>query len=189
MDQLERLFRTYHAPVVRYLTRRLGDRDLAEELAQETFVRASRHLPLASERAWLFAVATNLVRDEARRVSRERSRLTLLKQELDAAGPHEAEATVRERSEDEWQRQLHEQALARRAVDALAERDRMALLLREEGLDYPEIAAALGLSVGSVGTTLSRARRRLMDAYDALQRPDGKIPQAPHAAKEGTSVA
>ena len=58
---------------------------------------------------------------------------------------------------------------ARRAVDALAERDRDALLMKEEGLSYEEIAAALDLSVGSVGTTLSRARRRLMEAYEALQ--------------------
>ena len=40
--------------------------------------------------------------------------------------------------------------------------------MREEGLDYGEIAEALGLSVGSVGTTLSRARRRLVEAYEAL---------------------
>jgi RNA polymerase sigma-70 factor (ECF subfamily) len=66
-------------------------------------------------------------------------------------------------------------------VDALAERDRMALLLREEGLDYHEIAAALGLSVGSVGTTLSRARRRLLDVYETLQRD--------RAAREGCDVA
>ena len=46
----------------------------------------------------------------------------------------------------------------------------MALLMREEGLDYPEIAAALGLSVKSVGTTLARARRRLVEHYEALQR-------------------
>jgi RNA polymerase sigma-70 factor (ECF subfamily) len=62
-----------------------------------------------------------------------------------------------------------EQALARQAVDALAERDRDALLMREEGLSYEEIATALDLSVGSVGTTLSRARRRLMEAYESLQ--------------------
>ncbi|WP_373071133.1 sigma factor [Gemmatimonas sp.] len=37
MDDIDRLFREYHQPVVRYLARRLGDRDLAEELAQETF--------------------------------------------------------------------------------------------------------------------------------------------------------
>jgi RNA polymerase sigma-70 factor (ECF subfamily) len=59
-------------------------------------------------------------------------------------------------------------------VDALAERDRLALLMREEGLDYTEIAAALDLSVGSVGTTLSRARKRLVEAYEALQRGDAR---------------
>jgi RNA polymerase sigma-70 factor (ECF subfamily) len=51
----------------------------------------------------------------------------------------------------------------------LGERDRDALLMREEGLDYEEIARALDLSPGSVGTTLSRARRRLMEAYESLQ--------------------
>jgi RNA polymerase sigma-70 factor (ECF subfamily) len=52
----------------------------------------------------------------------------------------------------------------------LSERDREALLMREEGLDYNEIAAALELSVGSVGTTLARARRRLVEAADEMQR-------------------
>ena len=117
MEDAERLFRTYHAPLVRYLTRRLGDRDWAEEVAQETFLRALRHGPVEHERAWLFAVATNLVRDEARKDARRRRHLALL---------------------------------------------------REEGLDYTEIAEALGLSVGSVGTTLARARRRLVEAYEAL---------------------
>lgn len=181
MDDLERLFREYHAPVVRYLTRRLGDRDLAEELAQETFMRALRHGPVAKERAWLFAVATNLVRDEARRAVRERRRLSLLRGELQHEADEEPDVLRLERQMDEDEAALREQALARSAVDALAERDRMALLLREEGLDYHEIAAAMGLSVGSVGTTLSRARRRLVDVYESLQRE--------HAAREGSDVA
>jgi RNA polymerase sigma-70 factor (ECF subfamily) len=42
--------------------------------------------------------------------------------------------------------------------------------MREEGLDYAEIAEALGLSAGSIGTTLARARRRLVEQYEALQR-------------------
>lgn len=185
MDNLERLFREYHGPIVRYLTRRLGDRDLAEELAQETFVRAMRHGPVASERAWLFAVATNLVRDEARRDARERRRLVLVHGALNAEPPAEPEVIAAEHSADELEARLREQALARRAVDTLAERDRMALLLREEGLDYHEIAAALGLSVGSVGTTLSRARRRLVEIYETLQRDRAGL----RAAKEGSDVA
>ena len=83
-DTLERLFRDYHGCLVRYLTRRLGDRDWAEEVAQETFVRELRQLErgaLANERAWLFQVATNLVRDEARRDARRRRHLALLTEE------------------------------------------------------------------------------------------------------------
>ena len=88
--------------------------------------------------------------------------LVLLREEALAAEAAEPEPTSLERAQ--------EAAFARRAVDALAERDRLALLMHEEGLDYPEIAAALGLSVGSIGTTLSRARRRLVEAYEALQK-------------------
>src|SRR3954452_20436710 len=84
MNDVDRLFREYHVPLVRYLTRRLGDRDWAEEVAQETFLRAMRQEVLSSERAWLFAVATNLVRDEARKQDRRRRHLELLAEETRA---------------------------------------------------------------------------------------------------------
>lgn len=160
LNEVDRLFRTYHEPLVRYLTRRLGDRDWAEEVAQETFLRAMRQERITSERSWLFAVATNLVRDEARRDARRRRHLELLREQAKAEAVLEPGPTSMERAE--------EAALARRALEALNERDREALLMREEGLDYGEIAEALELSVGSIGTTLARARRRLMEAYEAL---------------------
>lgn len=166
-EALERLFRLYHAPLVRYLTRRLGDRDWAEEVAQETFLRALRQDTLTNERSWLFAVATNLVRDEARKDERRRNRLQLLAAEERERESERLEAP--ESAEEYDAKRAAEMALARRAVDALAERDRLALLMREEGLDYHEIAEALGLSFGSVGTTLARARRRLTESYEALQ--------------------
>ena len=53
----------------------------------------------------------------------------------------------------------------RRALAALTERDREALLLKAEGFNYEEIAATLGMSRGAIGTTLARARRRLLEAY------------------------
>jgi RNA polymerase sigma-70 factor (ECF subfamily) len=160
LSDVGRLFRTYNAALVRYLTRRLGDRDWAEEVAQETFVRALRQESITNERAWLFAVATNLVRDEARKDARRRRHLALLA-EQERESVQEPEPTSLEKAQ--------EAAMARKAVDALAERDRLALLMREEGLDYSEIAEALDLSPGSVGTTLSRARRRLVESYEALQ--------------------
>ncbi len=167
MDGVDRLFREYHRPLVRYLTRRLGDRDWAEEVAQETFLRAVKQENIVSERSWLFAVATNLVRDEARKDIRRRKLLTLMSAEARAEEEAQEEPLTLERAE--------EAAMARKALDQLAERDREALLMREEGLNYEEIASALELSVSSVGTTLARARRRLVEAYEALQprRPAG----------------
>jgi RNA polymerase sigma-70 factor (ECF subfamily) len=63
--------------------------------------------------------------------------------------------------------------------------------MREEGLNYTEIASALDLSVASVGTTLARARKRLVEAYEALQRdgwPDGGA-RATAPRGEGTHAA
>ena len=154
-DRLRALFDSYHQPLVRFLTRQLGDRDWAEEIAQETFVRAMTQETIASERSWIFAVAINLVRDETRRDARHRRRLELMRDEAKAGSVVMPGPTTMERDE--------ERAMARQAVETLAERDRDALLMRGEGLSYEEIAAALDLSVGSVGTTLSRARRRLME--------------------------
>lgn len=161
MHDVDRLFREYHDSLVRYLTRRLGDRDWAEDVAQETFLRAFRQENILNERAWLFAVATNLVRDDARKDARRRKHLELLTQQARADEALEPEPTEMERAE--------EAAMARKAVEQLAERDRLALLMREEGLDYDEIAEALQLARASVGTTLSRARRRLVQVFEALQ--------------------
>jgi len=171
----ERLFRDYHAMLVRYLTRRLGDRDWAEEVAQETFVRALRQESIENERSWVFAVANNLVRDDARRASRQRRHLELMV----------AEARDREHEQEEESPQDSlESALAsadaRRALETLAERDRQALLMKEEGLGYGEIAEVLGIEKSSVGTTLSRARRRLAETYEALQ--DERRRRGQHAA-------
>jgi RNA polymerase sigma-70 factor, ECF subfamily len=165
MRDADRLFREYHVPLVRYLTRRLGDRDWAEEVAQETFLRALRQERLANERAWLFTVATNLVRDGARQESRRRRHLELLRAS-ESGRVVESPATAMERAE--------ERAQARRALEQLGERDREALLMREEGLNYEEIAEALGLSVGSVGTTLARARRRLVEWFEGDQKVEGR---------------
>ena len=175
MHDVERLFRDYHAMLVRYLTRRLGDRDWAEEVAQETFVRALRQDSIVNERSWLFAVANNLVRDEARKTTRQRRHLELL-----AAEEREREQESAHEAPEITPAQALETADARRALESLAERDRQALLMKEEGLDYGEIADVLGIEKSSVGTTLSRARRRLAETYEALQ--DERRRRDQHAA-------
>jgi RNA polymerase sigma-70 factor (ECF subfamily) len=149
---LSQVYREHYRSLVRFLYRRIGDQARAEDLAQEAFVRAIEHKP-ARPRAWLFTVAANLARDEGRRVSVRRKHLTLIRAEVDARPPEPPPDVALERRETVMK--------VRRALARLAERDREALLLWEEGFSYNEIAEALGLSRGSIGTTLARARSRL----------------------------
>ena len=156
---LAQLFEQYYASLVRMLYRRVGDRDRAEDLAQETFARAVA-APPNNPRPWLFAVALNLVREDGRRAATRGRRLELLRGEQDV--PANGPDVDLERREDT--------ARVRAALATLNERDREALLLRAEGFDYEEIAATLGLAKGAIGTTLARARRRLVEAYRAQER-------------------
>lgn len=150
------LYRTTFPDLVRFLHRKVWDPDRARDLAQEAFVRALQHEP-RQPRAWLFRVATNLAKDEARTVIRRKKHLTLLKREVDGdAGVADPESEM-ERKE-QW-------AKVKTALEALSERDREVLLLWDAGMGYPEIAEQMALSVGAVGTTLARARRRLAEAY------------------------
>jgi RNA polymerase sigma-70 factor (ECF subfamily) len=143
--------------LVRFLHRKVWDVERARDLAQETFVRALREEP-ENPRAWLFHVASNLARDEARTVLRRRQHLTLLAGgEADRSAPTDPHTEL---VEAEQRRAL------RRALEGLGERDREVLLLWDAGLDYREIAERAGLSPGAVGTTLARARKRLVAAYE-----------------------
>jgi RNA polymerase sigma-70 factor (ECF subfamily) len=151
---LAALFEQYHASLVRMLYRRTGDRDRAEDLAQETFARAAA-APPDNPRPWLFAVALNLVREDGRKAVRQQRRLQLLKAEMDVPVPG---------PDDDFDR-AEAKARVQAALAQLNDRDREALLLKAEGFSYPEIAETLGLSLGAIGTTLSRARQRLVEAY------------------------
>ena len=159
-DDVGRLFEMYYESLVRMLHRRTGDRDRAEDLAQETFARAVAAPPL-NPRPWLFAVALNLVREDGRRSVRQGRRLQLLKAEAEAGAGVPS-------PEDELERSDRRSAV-RAALETLTERDREALLLKAEGFNYEEIAEALGLAKGAVGTTLARARRRLVESYRARE--------------------
>lgn len=157
------LYRTALPDLVRFLHRKVWDIERARDLAQDTFVRALRENP-DNPRSWLFTVAGNLARDEARTAIRRRRHLTLLKTETEVS-------TVRADPAEELERGERE-ALVRRALEALSERDREALLLWDGGLDYREIAGALEISTGSVGTTLARARERLVKAHREQEQDD-----------------
>lgn len=159
--------RTYtevYPDLFRFLYSKVWDEDRAHDLAQEAFVRGLSHEP-DDPRAWLFSVAANLARDEARTAIRRRRHLALLKSEARVAPAAEPEAPKRlERQERE--------RVARHALEALGERDRDILLLWNAGHDYQEIARQTGLAPGAIGTTLARARRRLVEAHEAMEGED-----------------
>jgi len=164
-DDLEQLYQSTYTAVVRFLYRKVWDAERAEDLAQEVFVRALSHRP-EKPRAWVFAVAANLARDEARAAMRRKRHLTLLK------GDPIAQPTIMPAADDTVE---HDEQMAsvQEALTTLTPRDREILLLWDAGLSYPEIAAQTGLAVGAVGTTLARARRRLVDAHDRQQTRTG----------------
>ncbi|HTY07255.1 MAG TPA: sigma-70 family RNA polymerase sigma factor [Gemmatimonadales bacterium] len=153
-DDLADVYRTTFPALVRFLYRKVWDAARAEDLAQEAFSRALAHRP-ENPRSWLFVVAANMARDEARRTARERRHLTLLANEPRERGPSPEDAL-----DDELRRQR-----VREALERLTPRDREVLLLWDAGLSYDEIASQTGLARTAVGTTLARARRRLIEAY------------------------
>jgi RNA polymerase sigma factor (sigma-70 family) len=163
-DEFEALYESTYTAVVRFLYRKVWDAERAEDLAQEVFVRALAHRP-EKPRAWVFAVAANLARDEARAAVRRKRHLTLLK------GDPVAQPAFEPSAEDRVERD-EEIAAVQDALAVLTPRDREILLLWDAGLSYPEIAAQTGLALGAVGTTLARARKRMVAAHERQQMGD-----------------
>jgi RNA polymerase sigma-70 factor (ECF subfamily) len=148
----EDVYRSYGPAVHAYLARLTGDAALAEELVQETFVRYLRHRAELAHRngslgAWLFKVATNLVRDRRRRRTP-----APLETEPETSKTDGTAATVA--------RDLDE--CIRREVDRLPEELREAFLLRaHHELAYAQVAAALEISERTAKERFRRAREIL----------------------------
>jgi RNA polymerase sigma-70 factor (ECF subfamily) len=151
------VFEAHHPAIRRYLHHRAGDPAVAEELAAETFARAfAARDRFADEgvgvRAWLFAIATNLLRDELRARTRRRALAERLRREpaRSVAPPvptdPELAAALGTLGSDE--------------LDAL-------LLLAWAELSYDEIATATAVPIGTVRSRLHRARTRVRAALAA----------------------
>jgi len=161
---LEEIYRRYRGPVQQYLYQLCGSADQAEELAQETFIKACAGLLTfrgdCSVATWLFRIARNAYLDSLRRPSLARIDTDELLAIPDSAGYGDP---VRYYAASE-QRGLIGLALAQ-----LPEKYRSILLLRDaEDLTYVEIADIMGLSMGAVKVNLFRARRAFRAAYAAF---------------------
>ena len=154
-EAFRELFDAHFDALFRYIAHRLGDLGAAEDLAAETFVRAIRGRAGfrrerdGSLRAWLFAIATNLLRDEARGRRRHRAALARFSSGVVP-------------SVDEPEFEFPDPVLAAALAGLRPEEREALLLLAWAELSYEEIAAVTGVAVGTVRSRLSRARAHLV---------------------------
>ena len=156
---VELLYEEYQRSLLAYLTRLVSDREAAEDLCQETFIKAmrgwSQRDPSASVGAWLYRIATNTAYDYLRRRRRIRF-MPLVDIEPPPSGNHTMES------------RLDEGEPVHRALEQLPAMYRLPLVLHScEGRSTQEIADTLGVSNSAVKTRLFRARERFREVYQA----------------------
>jgi RNA polymerase sigma factor (sigma-70 family) len=149
---LGEVFRCHYQRVVAVAARVLGSRDQAEDVAQDVFLSFGRSsVPAGEAGSWLSVAAAhtalNLLRSGRRRASREE---TAAAADVTVA-PDVAEAVLT----------LEDRSRVRAALAQLPRKQAVALVLRHSGLSYADVAEALDMSIGSVGTTVRRAESAL----------------------------
>ena len=153
-DPFERLFLEEYTKVVAIAYRVLGDRGAAEDVAQEVFTQYHRRQSPAFEHAtgWLHAAAAhlalNVIRGQRRRVKRDTAHAL-------------AESAVRVENPERLVLAAEERRHVRLALGRLPKKAAAILVLRYSGLSYAEVAQALAMKVGNVGTMLRRAEEAL----------------------------
>jgi RNA polymerase sigma-70 factor (ECF subfamily) len=161
LTEFESFFRGHHRVVVRLAQGVVGDPQRAQDVAQEVFLAAYRRFPGDYEQAagWVRVAAVhtalNQLRGERRRDKREL----------------EARSTVRSLpSAEDTVVVREERAQLRRVLRRLPRRSAAVLVMRHGGMSYVEIAEALGVKVGQVGTLLRRAESALREEMDSETR-------------------
>ncbi len=164
------LLQRYRSPLVNFLYRMVRNREQAEDLAQEVFIRVYRaradYVPSAKFTTWLFRIATNLALNSLRDTRHQRMEISLdAPLTADAEDGDERTLDVADKHPDIEQHLVEEvrKAMIRHAIDKLPEKQRAAVLLHKyQELDYGEIAKILACSESALKSLLFRA-------YEALR--------------------
>jgi RNA polymerase sigma-70 factor (ECF subfamily) len=168
MSGFDFLIQKYRRPIVNFMYRMVHNQAIAEELAQEVFLRVyrSRQTYRAEARfsTWLYRIATNLGVNYARDTRHERAASTIYLDQADSdtgLTPDVADATI---SAEDSMLGRERMSAIRQHVMALPERQRMAVLMHKyEGMDYKQIGDVLKLSESATKSLLFRAYQTLRE--------------------------
>lgn len=169
----EELMHRYQNRLVSLMTHLVGRRDMAEDLAQDVFLRVyrarKRYVPGSKFSTWLYTIANNVALNALRSMSR-RKEVNLVARESGENGVNLMDAAALEASGLMPTRQLDKSELrevVKLAIATLNERQRMAVLLNKfEHLSYEEIAEVMQLSPSAIKSLLSRARSNLREILE-----------------------
>lgn len=174
-EALEELYRRHHRAVFAFIFRLVHDRQLAEDLVQETFLRVygsrKRWQPKSKFTSWLYRIARNLCIDEKRRYW---NRLVQRDTDTQIGSPRDAQSTI-DQAEDKgcdarqhYTEKVHAEII-RRAVDSLSRDQREVIILNKyHGLSYMEIAEILGVTPESIKQRAYRAHIKLREILQPL---------------------
>jgi len=170
------LVRRYERPVFSLIFRMVRDRETAEDLAQDTFIKVLNHIdryrPEFKFSSWLFKIANNVAIDHLRKrhldtISIDGSPHASSAAEIEATS---LDVAVRQESALEEMEAKELGSEIERAIARLRPEYRSCIMLRHvEGRSYEEIAATLDLPLGTVKTYIHRARHELRDALEHLK--------------------
>lgn len=169
----DELVERYQGRLLSFISRTIGDRDRAEDLVQEVFIRVYRHLARFDQTkkfsTWIYTIGSNLAKNELRNRSRNPLVLfqTIKAKFEDEDRPLEFE-DVHSRPDDLF-RKRHLREAVEQSVGQLPAHHREVFVLRElEGKSYEEIAEITGVNLGTVKSRLNRARAAFAELVEPL---------------------
>jgi RNA polymerase sigma-70 factor, ECF subfamily len=169
----DELYGRYRDRLVHFIARKTGDRDRAEDLVQEAFIRVTRHLHRFDQSkkfsTWIYTICSNLSKNELR--NRSRSPLVLF-QKLTTHWESEHRPLQFEDANnrpDDLFRKRYLHKIVQQTVEELPEHHQLVFRLRElEGKSYEEIAEITGVNLGTVKSRLHRARTSFAERIEPL---------------------
>ena len=167
------LYNRYRDRLVHFITRKTGDRDRAEDLVQEAFVRVTRHLHRFDQSkkfsTWIYTICSNLSKNELR--NRSRSPLVLFQKLTTNWEPDHRPLQFEDSGmkPDKMFRNRYLEEIVEKTVTKLPEHHQLVFRLRElEGKSYEEIAEITGVNLGTVKSRLHRARTSFAEMIEPL---------------------